>query len=200
MAPDSAFGHRHVERRRAPDELHALVQEQDDAEGRQHLVEMVAVVEMAEDQHFQQQAEGQRGRQRQQRAPSTKLPVMAVKAADQIGADHVLHAMGEIDEVHHAEHQRQPGGDQEQDEAELQAVQDLDEERGSSVMRRTSLQCGAGSRADRIAAVRWESRSRACEAGRPIADVRSMPLVPAVRRDEATMRGGSVTVAAHSLA
>ena len=36
--------------------------------------------------------------------------------------------MREIDEIHHAEHQRQPGRDQEQQDAELQAVQDLDQQ------------------------------------------------------------------------
>ena len=36
--------------------------------------------------------------------------------------------MREVDEVHHAEDQRQSGRDEEQDEAELQTVQDLDEE------------------------------------------------------------------------
>ena len=35
--------------------------------------------------------------------------------------------MREIDEVHHAEHQRQAGGDEKQDQPELQAVQHLDE-------------------------------------------------------------------------
>ncbi len=35
--------------------------------------------------------------------------------------------MCKIDEVHDAEHQREAGGDQEQDQSELQAVQDLDE-------------------------------------------------------------------------
>ena len=58
--------HRHVQRRRAPDELHALVEEQDHPEGREHLVEVVAVVEMAEDQHLEQEPEGERARQRQQ--------------------------------------------------------------------------------------------------------------------------------------
>ena len=44
----------------------AVIEEQNDAEGGDHLIEMVAVVKMAEDQEFEQQSERQRGQQRQQ--------------------------------------------------------------------------------------------------------------------------------------
>jgi hypothetical protein len=37
--------------------------------------------------------------------------------------------MREVDEVHHPEHQRQPRRDQEQQDAELQAVQDLHQQK-----------------------------------------------------------------------
>ena len=131
MPPDSTSGIGTLQRRRAPDQLHRLVEEQDHAEGRQHLVEMVAVVEMPEDQHFQQQPERQRRRQRQQQRREQKLPVSAGEGRRQIGAQHVLHAVGEVDEVHHAEHQRQAGRDQEQQDAELQAVQRLDQEQSA---------------------------------------------------------------------
>jgi len=46
----------------------------------------------------------------------------------QIGAQHVLDAVGEIDEIHHAEHQRQPRRHQKQQHAELQPVEELDDE------------------------------------------------------------------------
>ncbi len=46
-----------ADRRRAPDDLDALVQDQDQPEGREHLVEMVAVIEMAEDQEFEGEPE-----------------------------------------------------------------------------------------------------------------------------------------------
>ena len=51
-----------------PKDLHALVQEQDDAEGRDHLIEMIAIVEMTEDRKFEQQPEHQRGGEREHRA------------------------------------------------------------------------------------------------------------------------------------
>ena len=66
---------RQLQRRRAPDDLHALVEEQDDAEGGDHLVEMVAVVEMAEDREFEQQPEGERGEQAPSTRAARKLPV-----------------------------------------------------------------------------------------------------------------------------
>ena len=56
----------------------------------------------------------------------------------QIGPEHVLDAMREIDEVHHAEHERQAGRDQEQQHAELQAVEGLDDEQGEGHYRSPS--------------------------------------------------------------
>src|SRR6202030_3466000 len=47
------------------------------------------------------------------------------KGRGEIGAHHVERAMGEVDEVHDAEHEREPRRQQEQQEAELQPVQEL---------------------------------------------------------------------------
>jgi hypothetical protein len=88
---------------------------------------MAAAVEMPEDQHFQQQPEEQGGGQRQREAEE-EVAGQRGEARRQIGAHHVLGAVGEIDEVHDAEHQRQPGGHQEQEDAELQPVQGLQDE------------------------------------------------------------------------
>ena len=122
------FGNGNAERRRAPDELHALVQEQDHAESGEHLIEMIAVVEVAEHQNFEQQPEGQRrGQGEKQRPAEASCP--GAEGRDQIGADHVLHAVRQVDEIHHAEHEGQAGGDEKEDEPELKAVQSLDEEK-----------------------------------------------------------------------
>ncbi len=43
----------------------------------------------------------------------------------EIGAQHVERAMRQVDEVHDAEHQRQPGGQQKQQHAQLHAVEAL---------------------------------------------------------------------------
>ena len=47
------------------------------------------------------------------------------KTRREIRPHHVERAVGEIDEIHDAEDERQPGGEQEQQQAELQAVQAL---------------------------------------------------------------------------
>ena len=84
------------------------------------------VVEMAEDEEFQQQTERERREQRQHQR-GQKVADHAVKRHGEVGAEHVLDAVSKIDEIHHAEDQRQAGCDQEQKDAELQSVQDLDE-------------------------------------------------------------------------
>ena len=127
--PENISGIGRLKRRGAPQDLHALVQEQDDAEGRDHLVEMVAVVEMAEDREFEQQPEHQRGAEREHEREE-EIAGEGVEHHGEIGAEHVLDAVREIDEVHHAEHQREAGRDEEQQHAELQPVQRLDDEEG----------------------------------------------------------------------
>ena len=104
-----------------------MIEEQNDAERRDHLIEVVAVVEVAEDQKLEQQAEAERGEQRQHQRRE-EIADQAVEGHGEVGAEHVLDAVRQIDEVHHAEHQRQAGRDQEQQNAELDAVEDLDEE------------------------------------------------------------------------
>ena len=66
MDPESQIGHGHVQRRGPPHELHGLVQEQDDPERGEDLVEVIPVVEMAEDEHFEDEAEGKGAGQRQE--------------------------------------------------------------------------------------------------------------------------------------
>ncbi len=106
-----------------------MIQEQDNAEGRDHLVEMIAVIEMAEHREFQQQSECERGGESEDQCKE-KVASESVEHHRQIGAEHVLDAMREIDEVHHAEHERQARRDQEQQHAELKAIQGLNDEEG----------------------------------------------------------------------
>src|SRR4029077_8793674 len=101
---------------------------QDDAERGDHLIEVIAVVEVAENQKFQQQAEEERGGERQHQRKE-EISHQSVESHGEIGAEHILHAMRQIDEIHHAEHERQAGCDQEQKNAELQAVEDLDQKK-----------------------------------------------------------------------
>ncbi len=121
------LGDRHAERRRAPGDAHRLVEEQDDAEGRQHLREVVAVVEVAEHRDLEHEPDEERRRQGEEQRHEEAARHRG-EPRREIGADHVLHAVREVDEVHDAEDQRQPRRDQEQEDAELQAVERLHED------------------------------------------------------------------------
>src|SRR5258708_36275257 len=90
---------------------------------------MIAVIKMAEHRELEQKAECQRGGEGKDKRKE-KVAGEAVEHHRQIGAEHVLDAMREIDEVHHAEHERQARRDQEQQHAELQAIECLDDEEG----------------------------------------------------------------------
>ena len=88
-----------------------MIEEQDDAERGNHLVEMVARIEMAEDEKFQEEPEGERREQRQHQRHQ-KIIEHAIKRHGEIGAEHILDAVCEIDEVHHAKDERQSRRDQ----------------------------------------------------------------------------------------
>ena len=121
------FRDRQRQRRGAPDEFDGLIEENDHAERRDDLIEMVAVVEMAENREFQRQPENKRGHERQHQR-GEKAAGQRVEHHGEIGAQHVLDAMRKVDEVHHAEHERQPGRDQKQQHAELKAVERLNDQ------------------------------------------------------------------------
>ena len=91
---------------------------------------MVAVVEAAEHRHLDDRAGGGRGGEAGGEAEQERAGGGGDGGAGE-GADHVERAVGEVDQAHDAEDQRQAGGHQEQHDPELEAVQDLlDEQRG----------------------------------------------------------------------
>ena len=95
------------------------------------MVEMIAAVEMPERDELEDDAE-QQGRAERQRRREQEVAGPEEEGRREIGAHHVERAVRQIDEVHDAEHQRQSGREQEQQQAELQSVQDLfdDEQHG----------------------------------------------------------------------
>ena len=107
-----------------------MIEEENDAEGRDDVIEVVAVIELPEHHEFEQQPEGERGGEREHERRQ-KVAGEGVEGHREIGAQHVLDAVRQVDEVHHAEHQREAGRDQEQQDAELQPVEDLNDEKGS---------------------------------------------------------------------
>jgi hypothetical protein len=106
-----------------------VVDEENDAEGRDDVVEVIAAVELPEHQEFQEQPEEERGGEREDQRRQ-EIAGDGVERDREIGAEHVLDAVRQVDEVHHAEHQGEPGRDQEQQHAELKPVEDLDHEQG----------------------------------------------------------------------
>jgi hypothetical protein len=85
---------------------------------------MVAAVERTDRDHLHDHAGDQCGDQ-----PKPEAHQKAVGQADEgrgeIGAQHVERAVREVDQIHDAEDQRQPGRQQKQQHAELNAVQAL---------------------------------------------------------------------------
>ena len=76
-------------------------------------------------------ADEERGAEREQRAEH-EAAGPGREGRGEIGADHVERAVRQVDQVHDAEDQRQPGRQQEQQHAELHAVQALLDEKQSS--------------------------------------------------------------------
>ena len=92
------------------------------------MVEMVAAVKPAHGDHLDRHADQQRRDERQDGAEH-EAAGPGREGRGEIGADHVERAVRQIDEVHDAEHERQPGRQQEQQQAELQSVQALLDEK-----------------------------------------------------------------------
>ena len=80
------------------------------------MVEMVAAIEMPQRGELQHDAEQQRGAERKRR-PEQEAARPRREGRGEIGAHHVERTVRQIDEIHDAEHQRQPGGQQEQQRA-----------------------------------------------------------------------------------
>jgi hypothetical protein len=88
---------------------------------------MITAIEMSECDEFQRHAEQQRGAEGEHNAED-KASGPRHKGRGEIGAHHIERAVRQIDEIHDAEHQRQPSRQQEQQQAELQPVQRLFDE------------------------------------------------------------------------
>jgi hypothetical protein len=104
-----------------------VVEKNDNSEGGDDMVEMVAIIEPAEYQEFEQQSEGECGKERKRRR-GEKILRQRIKRNGKIGAQHVLHAVGKIDEIHHPENERETRRDEKQQNAELEAVENLNDE------------------------------------------------------------------------
>ena len=89
---------------------------------------MVAVVEDAQDNHLHDHAR-ERGRRQGRQQAEQKAAGQVGHGGGHVGPDHVQGAVGQVDDPHDPEDQRQPGGHEKEHHAELEAVEELFDEK-----------------------------------------------------------------------
>jgi hypothetical protein len=92
------------------------------------MVQMIATIKPAHRDDFHRHSDQQCRPEREQRA-EYKTARPGGEGCGEIRAQHVERPVRKIDEVHDAEHEGQPRGQQEQEQAELQPVQTLLDEK-----------------------------------------------------------------------
>ena len=99
----------------------------------QHLVEMAAVIEMAVERTLEHRADqGARDKRQRQRRKERPAGLIDQHRAD-IAARHRKGAVGEVDEVHQPERDRQTAGQHEQQHAVGDAVEQVGEDSGHAM-------------------------------------------------------------------
>jgi hypothetical protein len=104
---------------------------------------VVARVEPAYGEALDQEAQD-RGQADGAQDAQGEATALAGEPGREVGAHHVERAVGEVDDVHDTEHEREPGRHQEEGDAELEAVEGLLEEEGGHPLRR--VRAGSGRR------------------------------------------------------
>ena len=130
-----------IERKRAEEPARALGKDEDQREGGEYLIEMVAGIEPADDDNLHQGRRGRGGGKAGDKAEPEGTRRGRDRGAGE-GADHVQRAVSKVDQPHHAEDQRQAGGDKEQHDTELEPVQKLLDEEGEGQGGRSGRSCG----------------------------------------------------------
>lgn len=115
---------RYIERLRPPYDAGELIEKEDEAQCGQHLVKIGPPVEGLERKPLEHRPDEPRNQGGQHDADPERTDLLQ-DGGEHIGADHVERAVGQVHQVHDAEHQREPGGDQEQHDAQLQAIEHL---------------------------------------------------------------------------
>ena len=128
----------------APQDGTQLFKDVDQPEGQQHLVQVIAMVEVAEQQPFERQPKDHR-----QQSPAQDGQRQAAEMPRQriceVGPQHVKAAVRQVHHAHDPEDQREPGRQHEQQQAVLHAVEQLDQE-GGEVHRVPWVECSKSGR------------------------------------------------------
>ncbi len=96
---------------RPPDQPHQFVEEQQQAEGAEHLVKVIASVERPDRNHLKRHSGHQRREQRQSDAGQETVGERC-KCCGEVRAEHVERAVRQIDQIHDAKDQGQAGCEQ----------------------------------------------------------------------------------------
>jgi len=127
---------------------------------------MIAGVKRAEDQDFDCDADDDRGAERGGK-PDEKRSGRGEGGGGNIGTDHVERAVRQIDQVHDAENQGQPGRHQKQHDPELDPVQHLLDD----------LDHGGKASRPRPIVIPWAFSPRTCSVGKAGIHVSASRLV-----------------------
>ena len=132
-----AVGGTHVQRLRAPDDADGLVEEKDQAECGKDLIEMIASIEGEQRCSLDDQAD-QHGAEHRRRTRDQERSGFRKHRRAQVGPQHVERTVRQVHKIHDAKDKRQPGRQQEQQKAVLQAVERLRQQKipGHGVDRR----------------------------------------------------------------
>jgi hypothetical protein len=134
MSPSQDLGRRNPVHVVADDQTAQFLEHQDQAIGHQHLLQMLTLVEEAEEgplEHIaEQHREHEADRQGREESAAERGRHQRCQRVGHVRADHVEAAVRQVDDAHDAEDQRQAGSDQEQQQPVLQRVQALNQEDG----------------------------------------------------------------------
>jgi hypothetical protein len=107
-----------------------LLEDEDERVGQQHLLEVVALVEEAEERPLEQVAEDRGERDAGDEPRHEPVAEPGREREREVRAEHVEAAVREVDDAHDPEDQRQTARDEEEQQPVLDRVQALDEEGG----------------------------------------------------------------------
>ena len=120
-----------------------FLEDEDQRVGHQHLLQVLALVEEAEEDPLEREAEGRGERDADEQLGQVPVAEVRRKHEREVGADHVEAAVRQVDDAHDSEDQRQPARDEEQQQPVLDPVQELDQE-GSDVQANPSASAAGG--------------------------------------------------------
>ena len=126
--PSEPVRRTHIERLRSPDDPDELIEHQNQAKRRQHLVEVIAIIKRAQRGSLDDGA-NEEGAKHSCQAGDDERPRAHEHCRPDIRPQHVERRVREVDEIHDAQHQREAGTEQEQEDPVLQAVERLCEKK-----------------------------------------------------------------------